>query len=329
VTWRFALLGHPVAHSLSPALAAAALPALGLSGRYELLDTPGPTPPPDGPAPALDARLEALRRGTYDGLNVTAPLKQAARARCDALGEDARRVGAVNTLCRAPSPSRGAPARIVGHNTDLPGLIAALRERWPATPWRGRPVAVLGAGGAARAAVWAAAQTGASEVLVLNRTPQRARALVAQSEGLPVPIQAAPWPAQSPATAAGLARCALILQATSLGVGVSPGAPHGAWDDALTRAQGALAGASPGACLYDLVYTPAKTVWVHAARARGLDATSGLGMLVHQAASAYELWTGRRPPADALWKAARRALDERERVAHTEPRGVDRELSGV
>ena len=319
MTLRLGLLGHPVAHSLSPALARGAFQALGLQGRYELLDTPAPGPPPTwatgepAPAPtsALDGRLDALRRGLFHGLNVTAPLKTAALTRCDELSEDARRVGAVNTLCRAAPGGdvEVAPAHLVGHNTDLPGLTTALRERWPATPWRGRPAAVLGAGGAARAAVWAAALTGASEVRVFNRTLERAEALATFASQAPVPVRAAPWPGPGAAHGPGdIAGCALILQATSVGVGLCPAGPHVGWDDALLVAQAALATASPGACLYDLVYTPAETVWVRAARSQGLMATSGLGMLVHQAVHAYALWTGRRPPAVALWAAAREAL---------------------
>ena len=197
-SWRLGLLGHPVAHSLSPLLHTAALRATGQEGTYELIDCP-----PEHLAHAV-ARL---RRGEYDGLNATIPHKEALVGLVDRLSRSAAALGAVNTLVRT------ADGDVEGHNTDLEGLVSALVQRWPATPWRWHPATVVGAGGAARAAVAAAAHLGASEVRVTNRTPERAQALATALQ----PTSDVPVVAHSADTAFDGA--GLVLQATSAGMG--------------------------------------------------------------------------------------------------------------
>ncbi|MGM0574498.1 MAG: shikimate dehydrogenase family protein [Myxococcota bacterium] len=283
---RLGLLGHPVGHSLSAVMHEAALDALGLAGRYDLLDTP-----PE----ALDERVQRLRGGGLDGLNVTIPHKEAVAALCDHLSGDAAALGAVNTLVRA----RGD--RVEGHNTDLPGLVDALDARWPGRPWMDGPACVVGAGGAARAAVLAAFLTGAVEVRVLNRTRERADVLAeALGPHVPGPLRACGEPPDA------LAEVGLVLQATSMGMGTTPNARE--WADVRDRARATL-DAGPAACvLYDLVYRPERTPWVAAARDTGRDADSGLEMLVRQAGYAFRLWTGREAPLDVMRAAARAAL---------------------
>lgn len=280
-TRRFALLGHPVGHSLSPTLHAAALRVTGLAGSYALVDVL---------TADLAEQVARLRRGELDGLNVTVPHKLAAAALCDRLAPSAERLGAVNTLVRAAS------GEVVGHNTDLPGLVAAVAAAWPASVLAGRPACVVGAGGAARAAVFAAAELGASEVRVLNRTRARAEALaLALGPACPAPLEVVEDPR------GGLDGVALVLQAASVGMGTTPG--DASWLEARDAASSALVYAPADAVVMDLVYRPPETPWVAAARARGLRAEHGLAMLAHQAALAFALWTGVAPPVEEMLAA--------------------------
>src|ERR1700729_2061793 len=155
---RLGVLGWPVAHSRSPAMHNAALTAVGLDGwRYQLL----PVPPE-----LLDETVPALRQAGFRGANVTIPHKAAALALATDRTERAAAIGAANTLTFEPG------GEIVADNTDAPALVAAL----PFLP-RGRTAVVLGAGGSARAVVWALAGAGAREVSIWNRSPTRAREL--------------------------------------------------------------------------------------------------------------------------------------------------------
>ena len=286
--WRLGLLGHPVSHSLSPALHRAALEATGSLGDYTLIDCP---------PQSLPEAVARLGRGELDGLNATIPHKEALLDLVDELGPAARTVGAINTLCRTPE------GRVEGHNTDVEGLERALSERWPEAPWRWRPVTVVGAGGAARAAVLAAVRGEACEVRVVNRTPERALRLAAQLQGC----------ADVPILALGPERAfddaALILQATAAGMSWRPTEPR--WSALVASATEHLRRAHEGACLMDLVYRPSPTPWMLAARGLGLAGADGLSMLVHQAALSFYLWTGLAPPIEAMRSAALGALTER------------------
>ena len=262
---RFGLIGHPVGHSLSPDLHVSALRHLGLAGTYEAVDVP-----PDG----LASMLEALRRGDFGGLNVTVPHKVAVVDLCDRLHPDAERLGAVNTLVRA------ADGAVAGHNTDLLAMVRCLEAL--GAPLAGRPTCILGAGGAARAAAGAALLVGASEIRVLNRTRARADAL-ADALGAPVVAEDDPQAACEDA--------ALLIQATTLGMGTQPGSAP--WRSLRDQADAVLEGLPPGAAVFDLVYSPAETPWLAAARARGFVAAGGLDMLVRQAALSLGLWLGR------------------------------------
>jgi shikimate dehydrogenase len=261
----------------------AALAAAGIAGDYELFDVVEHE--------ALERLWEELRQGRLDGLNVTVPHKPlaAARATCTPL---AARLGAVNTLVRR------ADGAIVGHNTDLPGLVAAVVETWGEDPIRG-PALVIGAGGAAPAALVAARALGAEEVRVWNRSAARAEALVARV-GLGHVVADA---------REGADGATLVLQASSHGMGLS-GAELAAAEAQALEVIGATA---RGAKVVDLVYRPRPTAWVRAAERAGRAALDGLGMLIHQAALAFELWIGTRAEvgthtrADARWVAIMRA----------------------
>lgn len=257
---RLGLVGHPIGKSLSPLLHRAALAVRGLEGSYELFDAPDDV--------ALARALDELRAGRLQGLNATVPHKQAALAACDRLSALALEVGAVNTLVVANG-------ELFGWNTDLPGLLAAIRAAWPGRGFQ--RALVVGAGGAAPAAVLAARALGA-EVRVWNRTHARADALVARlGTG-----QVAAHPEHSDAD--------LVLQASSHGMDLV----GAAFEAATMEARAIIEGTTAHAAVVDLVYRPSPTAWVTAAAALGRTAVDGLGMLVHQAALAFELWTGER-----------------------------------
>jgi shikimate dehydrogenase len=255
------VLGWPVAHSRSPAIQNAALQAVGLQGwRYQLL----PVPPE-----LLAETIRALPGAGFRGANVTIPHKEVALAIADAATPRARAIGAANTLIFDGS---GA---IEADNTDAPALIGAL----PFSP-AGKSALVLGAGGSARAAVWALLDAGASEVKVWNRTPERARRLCAELGGTPV---------------SGAEPADLLVHCTSSGLGASERTfeqlPVGADD---------LSGFD---CVVDLVYRDSGTPLVQAARARSVDVVDGLELLIGQGALSFQRFTGLPAPV-AVMRAA-------------------------
>jgi len=262
---RLGVLGWPVAHSRSPAMQNAALQALGLHDwRYQLLPVP----------PELFAQTtRALGGSGFVGANVTIPHKQAALALADSASEAARAIGAANTLTFA----QGSGA-IAAENTDAPGLLAAIGE-----PITGRRALVLGAGGSARAAAWALARTGASEVSIWNRTSERATEL---ARALDVRAVERPQAAE------------VLVNCTS--VGLQP------TDDALSRLALSTASLGEFPLVVDLVYRgDEETELLAAARSAGARTVDGLEVLVAQGALSLELWTGRKAPLQTMREAAR------------------------
>lgn len=271
---RVALLGYPLGHSVSPAMQNAALRARGLDWRYEAWEEP-----PE----ALAEAVARLREPDWAGANVTVPHKQAVLPLLDEVEERARAVGAVNTLVNRSG-------RLWGTNTDVEGFAADLARLGVAVA--GRPVWLLGAGGAARAVAAALAAQGAW-VSVLCRRLERGQALV-RDLGLDAAVL--PWEAASFAAAPP---GALVVNATPLGM--APQAAACPWPEGVPLPEGAF--------VYDLVYNPRPTRLVARARAAGLGAADGLGMLVEQGARAFELWTGLDAPREVMWEAAEAALE--------------------
>jgi len=260
---RLGVLGWPVAHSRSPQMQAAALAAIGLGDwRYQ----PLPVPPE-----LFEETVCALGPAGLLGANVTVPHKRAALAVATEATARARAIGAANTLTFGPD---GA---IEAENTDAPGLIASL-PRSPA----GANALVLGAGGSARAAVWALLDAGAGQVSVWNRTPARAQAL-AQELGARAVARAAP--------------ADLLVNCTSVGRG----------DPAETFKALPLAADSLDEyqCVVDLVYRDGETALLAEARLRGAQVVDGIEILVRQGALSLERWTGRPAPLDVMRAAAR------------------------
>jgi shikimate dehydrogenase len=264
---RLGVLGWPVVHSRSPAMHNAALVALGLrEWRYQHL----PVPPQ-----LLAPTVRALADAGFHGANVTIPHKQAALELADVASATARSVGAANTLTFA------GDGAITAENTDAPGLIAAL-----GFDPRGLRAQVLGAGGSARAAVWALLDAGAAEVSIWNRSPERARQLAGELGGRAV---AQPQPAD------------LLVNCTAVGLHVERSANEGC---ALNQL--ALTGDQIGeySHVVDLVYRSGSTPLLAAAAARGVRTVDGLDVLVAQGALSLELWTGRAPGRALMRRAA-------------------------
>jgi shikimate dehydrogenase len=262
----YAVIGDPVRHSLSPVLHNAAFAALGVDAVYVAL----PVGAGDG-----QAAVRAMATLGIAGLNVTMPHKADAAAACDELTPAAARLGVVNTVTLL------AGGRLLGDSTDGEGFVRSLVEEG-IDPGAG-PVAVLGAGGAARAVVAALGDAGAA-VTVWARRTEAAEAVAALA---PDGRAGAP-----PSDAV------LVVNATPVGMD-GRSVPWAV--DALPA----------GAVLVDLIYHPAQTPWLAAGRARGRRTVNGLGMLVHQAALADERWTGRPAPVAAMRGAVEAALAPR------------------
>ena len=263
MTRRVALLGKPLRRRHSPVMHDAAFDAAGIDARYVLMELE-----PDEVAPTVAA---ARAGDDWLGLGVTAPYKQVVAGLLDEVEPDAAAIGAVNNVVRTDD------GRLVGINTDAPGFRAGV-ERAMGRPLTGTRVVVAGAGGAAHAVVYALLTAGASEVTIGARSSAAAAALAERfaSTGNTPPVAAELGGA---AFADALAGADLAVNATTVGM-IDPG---------MTIDVDRLA---PTATVFDLVYVPAETGLLAAARARGLRAANGAEMLIAQAAIAFERWTG-------------------------------------
>jgi shikimate dehydrogenase len=265
---RLVILGHPVAHSLSPVFQNAALRSAGLSTAYDREDVP--------PGQLADALARLAAEGA--GGNITIPHKEAAAgliARCTPV---ARRVGAVNTFWT----DRGA---LVGHNTDVEGAAATIRalRAGDAADARDVPVVLIGAGGSAAATLVALHDLGYRHITIVARNTARAQALSAR---LSIPAHITSMEAVEVAVDVA----ALVINAT----------PVGLRDDAFPVAVASI----PDRCaVFDLVYRPGLTPWIAACRHAGRRAEDGLRMLVEQGAASFEAWFDRPAPRAAMWQA--------------------------
>lgn len=269
------VIGWPVSHSRSPAMHNAAFAALGLDWAY----VPLPVEPD-----RVGEALRGLRALGFRGANVTVPHKQAVIPYLDELTAAARAVGAVNTIIVREDGS------LLGDTTDGYGFLADLREH---NVLIGSRSIVIGAGGAARSVVFALTEAG-SEVAVCARDASKAeelcRAVRAAHPG--ARVSAHPFPNALPSLTQATPQPELIVNATSLGLHEGDPLP---WTEA------AVIG--PGQVAYDLIYHR-ETEWLRLARERGATTINGLGMLVHQGARAFELWTGASAPVDVMRAAA-------------------------
>ena len=263
-----AVIGSPVAHSLSPAIHQAAFDAAEIPWTYTAFDiAPG----------QAHAALASMRLLRLAGLSVTMPHKSDVARLVDRLDPAARALDSVNTVSWDGN-------ELVGSSTDGPGFVASLIDA--GVDVQGARLAVIGAGGAARSVIDALGRAGVSDIIVVNRTRDRAEQAAALAR------------AASVGMVRDVSRADVVVNATSVGMGVDvadAGPDDLPCDPALLRA---------GQVVADLVYHPLETAWMSAACAAGAHAVDGLGMLVHQAALQQEAWLGHRPDTAPMRAAA-------------------------
>jgi shikimate dehydrogenase len=279
------VMGWPIAHSLSPVMHNAAFEALGMNWRY----VPLPVQPGQ-----VGAAVEGLKALGFRGCNVTVPHKEAVIPHLDHIPPRVAEFGAVNTLIM--DREEAGRCTVTGNNTDVQGFVHALRQA--GFDPQGRRVLIVGAGGAARGVIYGLCGAQVASIVVINRTPERAAALVddlsnqAESTDLRFDVL----------TQGTLARYAdeveLLIQATT--VGMWPHVDASIWPDDLPL-PGHLA-------VCDLVYRPIETRLLRQARAAGALALDGLGMLIGQGALSFEMWTGVWPPEDVMRAACEAVL---------------------
>jgi shikimate dehydrogenase len=286
---RVVLIGHPVAHSLSGAMQQAAFDAQGIDATYELWDR----------APiALPDAITEVRGDGFLGANITIPHKERVVPLIDKLTEEAQATGAVNTLTREGR-------RLVGHNTDVPGFVAALdklvgRQKMP------RQAVVLGAGGGSRAVVYGLIRAGFQRIVIFNRHLHRAEGLVRHfgRSASHMELKAMPW--HESIIESELARTKVLINATSIGLidDVSPVPGELLTGDLL---------------VLDLIYK--RTKLLRDAESVGAVAKDGETMLLHQGAAAFTLWTGQPAPLEVMGQALANARGAGVRSAEGEPAG--------
>ena len=281
MTLKAGIFGYPLGHSISPAFQQAAFDHLGIDATYEAWET----------RPAkLDDAVSLLRSDAYLGANVTVPHKQAVRQHMDAIDPLAASIGAVNTIVKEDD-------RLIGHNTDAYGFIQSLKRGANFEP-SGKHVVLIGAGGAARAAVYGLAQENIASLVIANRTPENAITLAKEMSDRLTDVYATSLYAQ--ALTSFCSKANLIVNTTSIGM------LHGPADGQSPISESLI----PDHCLvYDIVYNPEDTPLLKTAQRAGARTLGGLPMLVYQGAAAFELWTGQPAPVEVMFEAARKALD--------------------
>ena len=268
----YAVLGHPIGHSLSPVMHNAAFGELGLDAVYLAFDV--------DPARLMSV-LPAMADMGFRGVNLTVPLKEVAFRGLEDLDESARRLGAVNTVEVCPD------GHLRGHNTDGAGFVLALNEAL-GTGVAGKSVFIIGSGGAGRAVAITCAAEGAARVAVTDVDTERAARLAEEIAGVApnVPVQTVDstpgsWPEVSGAAD-------LVVHATP--VGMKEGESSVLGRDGFRQGQMA----------FDLIYMYPQSAFMRAATAAGAKAANGLGMLLHQGAKAFSIWKGRPAAVGAM-----------------------------
>ncbi|WP_426185905.1 shikimate dehydrogenase [Microbacterium sp. TWP3-1-2b2] len=266
------LIGEGVTPSLTPPMHESEGARHGMHYVYRTIDLA----PHEGTTESLRALLASARRLGFNGLNITHPVKQAIIPLLDELSDSARAVGAVNTVVFTD-------AGTIGHNTDVTGFAAALKDAFGDEELR--RVVLFGAGGAGSAVATALAQHPIGELVLIDQVRERAEALADQARAL---TRTSVRAADVDELRALIADTDLIVNATPVGMAAHPGTP---FDTAPLPA---------GIRVADIVYRPADTALLRAARARGIRTMSGLGMAMHQAADAFEIFTGERADRHAM-----------------------------
>lgn len=280
-TKNLGVMGWPIAHSLSPVLQNAAIEEAGLDYVYISL----PVPPEK-----LKEAVAGLRAMQFTGWNVTIPHKQAIMAELDAVDEDARIIGAVNTVVNRDG-------HLTGYNTDCIGFMQPLAQQGFLP--KGKEATILGAGGAARAVIWGLLRAKVKRITLGVRNPAKA-ARLAEEFAAYGEIQVLHW--EDSAFAEHLAVTDLLVNTTPLGMYPHvEGMPPVDW----TKLK-------KDALVYDIIYTPERTRFLSEAQAHGHAIINGEGMLAGQGAAAFTLWTGVAPDLALMKRALREELDLRQ-----------------
>lgn len=272
VTRLCAVLGSPVAHSASPAMHNAAFQALGLNWCYVAFEVDPRN---------LRSAIEGARALNIAGFNLTVPHKLLAVEMMDELDESAKMYGAVNTV--KFERSDGA-TRVIGFNTDADAIATALREGL-GVKLRGAKVLLLGAGGAGRTAALKLASERVAELYLANRTVSKAEEITNEITKR--------FPSVKVATGYPPGKIDLILNATSLGLKPADTSPLDEEQFTLSHAK----------AVYDMIYRPAQTRLLASAKRAGCETANGLGMLLHQGAKAFKIWTGKTAPIEVMRRA--------------------------
>lgn len=271
------LIGYPLGHSLSPKIHTAALKACELEGDYSLF----PIAPED--KQSLKDLLQRVRSGEIRGLNVTIPHKKNVIEFVDELTPTAKTIGAVNMIYLHEN-------KLIGDNTDATGFLTDLKNfigNDKSKIVNPKSAIVLGAGGSARAVVYALLTDGWNVIISARRTDQAEQLI------LSFPHYQLPITNYQNLPTFNFQTCNLLVNTTPLGM--APNTDQSPLPENLSLPSNIF--------IYDLVYNPRETKLVRDARLQGLNSTTGLGMLIEQAALAFEMWTGKKTPREILWKA--------------------------
>lgn len=279
-TVNLGVIGWPIVHSLSPAMQQGAIESAGVDYSYIAL----PVRPGD-----LQAAVAGLKALQFRGWNVTIPHKQAIMPLLDEIDEDAKVIGAVNTVVNEDG-------RLLGYNTDVLGFLAPLQAQ--GLELSGRQAVVLGAGGAARAVLWGLHKSGVEKITVVLRSPAKAQPLVEACAEWSGNTELVVCSFSDPAYAEALSQTDLLINTTPLGMAPKvEESPLVNWEQV-----------KPEAFVYDIIYTPAETKFLSEAKAHGHKIQNGEQMLVGQGAAAFRKWTGKAADTVRMQDELRRQL---------------------
>lgn len=269
------IFGYPIEHTFSPLMHNAAFSALGLDYCY----IPFEVRPED-----LKSAVESIRALNIKGVNITVPHKEAVIKYLDELSKEAKLIGAVNTI-------ENKNGKLIGHNTDGRGFIKSLLED-AKTKVKGKKVLLLGAGGAGKGVAVSCALEGASEIIIANRTIKKAEELAKYLKRNFKKTKFLSIPLERHKISNAIVKTDILINSTSVGL----------------KGKGLLPVSQKelhkNLVVYDLIYNPQITPLLKVARMAGLKkAVNGIGMLIHQGALAFQIWTGKKPPVDVMKRA--------------------------
>lgn len=277
---KFAVLGHPIGHSLSPLMHNASIKALGLDAEYEYIKL-------DVPPAELMARLEKMPAEGFRGVNLTTPLKEVAFRGLEYLDVSARTLGAVNTV-------EFSDDGLIGHNTDGYGFLKALEEAF-GKAMEGDSVFVLGCGGAGRAVALMAAIDETRNIVLADIDAKRVANLTEEIARIAPEVEISQT-LEKPAQIEACRAADLVIQASPVGMKKD--------DPSLLPPEAFRAGQR----VFDLIYMYPETAFLSTAKTAGAQTANGLGMLLHQGARAFEIWTGIQPDIAAMRRALKEAV---------------------